>query len=258
MTHVAKATGWDTPYGHAMLKLERAKHHIDELDERLFTSSDRYGPSLHMDRESGEQFLYYSLRDYMLRGELATIAGDAIHNIRSALDIAWFYIVGEIGNPTGSGTFTKFPISPDHPKQWLEGALTKTAGIDPASRIYDFLVNQVKGYKGGDSDILAVHSLDIDDKHRLLIPTVSVTGVTGVELENEDGTIDVYNFTLVTNRESYRKVVPFGSKFKNHGEVRFYVSFGERTGLEGIEVIPTISRWQEKVWELLQWLWRMK
>jgi hypothetical protein len=239
-----------------MLKLERAKHHIDEFGDRIFASDDRNGPSLHVDGKTGEQFLYYSLRDYMLRGELATIAGDAIHNIRSALDIAWFYIVAEIGNPTG--TFTKFPISPDHPKQWLEGALAKTAGIDPTSRIYDFLVNHVKGYQGGDSDILAIHSLDIDDKHRLLIPTVSVTGVTGVELENEDGTIDIYNFTLLTHREFYRKVVPLGSKFKNHGEVRFYVAFGDRTKIEGLEVIPTLSRWQEKVWELLQWLWRMK
>lgn len=249
---------WDTPYGHAMLKLDRAKHHIDEFGERLFASSDRYGPSLHVDLKTGEQFLHYSLRDSMLRAELATIAGDAIHNIRSALDIAWFYIVTEIGNPTGSGTFRKFPIDPDKPKQWLEGVLAKTAGVDPNSRIYDFLVNQVKGYQGGDTDILAIHSLDIDDKHRLLIPTVSVTGVEGIELENKDGTIDVYNFTLLTDREFYRKVVPLGSKLKNHGEVRFYVAFGEGTGFEGKEVIPTISKWQEKVWELLQLLWRMK
>lgn len=249
--------GWDTPYGHAMLKLERAKHHIDEFGERLFASSDRYGPSLHMDSKTGEQFLYYSLQDYMLRGELALITGEAIHNLRSALDIAWHYIVKETGK-NSVGNFTMFPIKPDQPKQWLEGALTKTAGIDPASRIYDFLVNHVKGYQGGDSDILAIHSLDIDDKHRLLIPTVSVTGVTGVELQHEDGTIDVYNFTLLTHREFYRKVVPLGSKLKNHGQVQFYVAFGERTGFEGVEIIPTLSRWQEKVWELLQRLWRMK
>src|SRR6202034_4875931 len=49
MTDIATMRGWDTPYGHAMLKLDRAKHHIDEFDDRLFTSSDRHGPSLHVD-----------------------------------------------------------------------------------------------------------------------------------------------------------------------------------------------------------------
>jgi hypothetical protein len=119
-------------------------------------------------------------------------------------------------------------------------------------------VNHVKGYQGGDSDILAIHTLDIDDKHRLLIPMVYVTGITGIELENEDGTIDAYNVVLLTHREFYRRVVPLGSKLKNHGEVQFHVTFGQGTAAEGLEILPTLSRWHDKVWELIRWLERMK
>jgi hypothetical protein len=254
MTTINSTASWDTPYGHAMLKLERAKHHIDQFGERITTSPDCNGVSLHVDGKTGEQFLHYAARDYMLRAELSAIAGDAIHNIRSALDIAWFGIVGEVGQV---GNFTMFPIKPDKPKQWLEGVLAKNAGIDPSSRIYDFLVNHVKGYKGGDSDILAIHALDIDDKHRLLIPTAYVTGITGIELENEDGTIDTFNTLLLTHREFYRETVPLGSKLKNHGQARFNISFGHGD-LAGVEILPTLSRWQEKVWELIQWLNRLK
>jgi hypothetical protein len=133
-----------------------------------------------------------------------------------------------------------FPIKPDQPKQWLEGVLTKTADIDPSSRIYDFLVNHVKGYQGGDSGILAIHTLDIDDKHRLVIPTVHVTGLTCIELENEDGTIDVHDAVLLTHREFFRRVVPLGSKLKNHGDVQFHITFGGGTAAEGLEIIPTL------------------
>jgi hypothetical protein len=248
---------WDTPYGHAILKIERANKHIHEFGDRILATSDRYGPSLHMDLKTGEQFLYYKMGDYMLRGELAVIAGDAIHNLRSALDIAWLEIVREVGTKPIK-KWNKFPIDPDQPKQWLERVLTETAGIDPNSRIYDFLVNHVKGYQGGDTDILAIHSLDIDDKHRLLLPVLTVTGITGVETEREDGTIDVHHIVLLTHREFCRRPVPPGSKLKNHGEVQFHITFGERTMVEGLEILPTLSIWHDKIWDLIRWLQRLK
>jgi hypothetical protein len=248
---------WDTPYGHAILKIERANQHIHEFGDRIFASSDRYGPTLNMDLQTGEKFLCYSLEDFMLRGELASIAGDAIHNLRSALDIAWLEIVREAGGTITSSTH--FPIRADQPKRWLEGVLTaKTTGIDPCSKIYDFLVNHVKGYKGGDADILAIHALDIDDKHRLLLPMLTVTGVTGIEIEGEDGTIDTHEIVLRTHRDSCRRPVPLGSKLKNHGEVHFQITFGPGTTVEGREILPTLSIWHDKVWELIRWLQRLK
>ena len=80
-----------------MLKIERANKHIADFEQRLRTSSDRYGPSLHMDANTGEKFLYYGLDDRYLRSDLALITGDAIHNLRSALDIAWVEIVNKVG-----------------------------------------------------------------------------------------------------------------------------------------------------------------
>jgi len=71
---------WDNPFGYAILKVERANKHISEFRQRLQTSSDRYGPRLHMDGQTGEQFLYYGLHDRELRTDLALIAGDALHN----------------------------------------------------------------------------------------------------------------------------------------------------------------------------------
>ncbi|MGB7555544.1 MAG: hypothetical protein WBM04_14320, partial [Candidatus Korobacteraceae bacterium] len=237
-----------------MLKIERADKHIADFKQRLLTSSDRYGPSFHMDGNTGEKFLYYGLDDRYLRSDLALITGDAIHNLRSALDIAWGEIVNTVGKPS---TYTKFPISSTKPRNWLESVLAKGAGIDPTSRMFDFIVNHVKCYQGGDRDILALHDLDINDKHRLLIPMVAVTGITGVELENEDGSIDIFDIVL-TRDNPYRLGVGLETKLKNHGEVRFWVTFGKGTPTESLQIIPTLEEFSGKVWKLIRQLERMK
>ncbi len=239
---------WELPFGHAMLKIERADKHIADFEQRLRTSSDRYGPGFYMKGNTGEKFLHYGLEDRYLRSDLALITGDAIHNLRAALDIAWVEVVRRAGRPT---KYAKFPIDSTKPRNWLESVLTKNAGIDQTSRIFDLIVNYVKCYKGGDSDILALHDLDIDDKHLLLIPMLTVTGINGVELENEDGSIDCFDIAL-TRLNPYELKVGLETKLKNHGEVRFQVTFGKGTPTENLEIIPTLKRFSSKVWEIVR------
>jgi hypothetical protein len=245
---------WESPYGHAQLKIERANKHIADFEQRLLTSSDRYGPSLHTDGKTGEKFLHYGLNDPYLRSDLALITGDAIHNLRAALDIAWVEVVRNTGKST---KYAKFPIGSDQPRKWLESVLPNNAGIDPTSQIFDFMVNHVKCYEGGDSDILALHALDINDKHFLLIPMIAVTGISGVELENEDGSIDIFDIGLTRFnapgiQSTYRRTVGLETKLKNHGEIRFQITFGKGTPTENLEIIPTLQRFSGMVWEIVR------
>ncbi len=103
---------WESPFGHAMLKIERADKHIADFEQRLRTSSDRYGPGFYMKGNTGEKFLHYGLEDRYLRSDLALITGDAIHNLRAALDIAWVEVVRRAGRPT---KYAKFPIDSTKP-----------------------------------------------------------------------------------------------------------------------------------------------
>ena len=246
---------WDNPFGHALLKIKRANQHIADFKQRLRTSSDRYGPSLKLDAETGEKFLYYGLDDRYLPSDLALIAGDAIHNLRSALDIAWVEIVRKNGKPISDQT--KFPIAPKQTENWLKSVLPCNAGVEPTSPIFDFIVNRVKCYKGGDSDMLALHDLDIGDKHLLLIPMLAVTGITGVELENEDGTIDRFDIKL-TRLNPYRRPVGLETKLKNHGEVRFQITFREGIATQGFEVVPTLRRFSRKTLLIVRFLQRVR
>jgi len=244
---------WETPFGNAHLKIDRANKHIADIEERLGASSDRYGPSLHMDIKTGEQFLYYSPTDRTLRSDIALMVGDAIHNLRSALDIVWGGTVHALGNRDAS-KYRKFPIDPKGTREKLNSTLTKSAEIPESSPVIRLMLDGVKCYKGGDPDILALHNLDIDDKHHLLIPMLTVSGVDGVELEHEDGTVNRLTIMLI-RPNFYRERVPLNSKIKNHGEVRFEITFREGAPLENLEVIPSLKRlsWKtKKIVRLLQ------
>ena len=80
---------WETPYGNAVLKIERADKHISDIEQRLLSSKDPYHLSLGIHADTGKQYLYYSLAEKYIRAQLALMIGDAIHNLKCALDIAW-------------------------------------------------------------------------------------------------------------------------------------------------------------------------
>jgi hypothetical protein len=84
---------------------------------------------------------------------------------------------------------------------------------------------------------------------------LTVSGVEGVELEHEDGTVS--RFTIMLSRpNSFRQRVPLDSKIKNHGEVRFEITFREGTPLENLEVLPTLKRLSWKTDKIVRALQR--
>jgi hypothetical protein len=207
-----------------------------------------------MDGNTGEKFLHYYLTDRELGVDLALITGDAIHNLRTALDFAWRGTI-ERFSPKPVDGWTHFPVSVSKTK--LIGDLTKTAKIDPTSDLFDFMVNRVKSYEGGDNDIRSIHTLDIDDKHQILIPVVAVTGIKGVELKNEDGSVDVFDIDI-TRPNAFRKNVGLGTEFQYHGKVIFRVEFGKGTPTEGLEIVPTLTRFYIKTMKIVRTLQRMR
>lgn len=238
---------WETPHGNAVLKIQRADKHIADIEQRLLSSSDSYGPSLHVDIETGEQSLDYYLSDRELSRDIALITGDAIHNLHCALDIAWCGVVRAIKR-------CKFPIYPDKTPEQLEATIKPTV---PA-HLVDFIVNQVKCHEGGDADILALHALDIDDKHRLLIPLLTVTGIQGVELQYPDGAIERLDIRIENRVNFFRKIVPLDSKLQDHGQVTFQVTFREGAPLENAEIISTLKRISWKASRIVRALEGMK
>jgi hypothetical protein len=245
---------WETPFGDPQLKVERAKTHIADLQERIGRSPDAYTLSVYTDPNTGKQFLCYELTDKSIRSDIALMTGDAIHNLKGALDLAWCEAFRTLHPAVFDPRFAKFPVYST--RRDLETALSNKVRIIPSDSLFDFVVERVRSYEGGDSDVWAIHRLDLHEKHRILIPVLDVISLDGVEWEREDGRIDLLTFDFTRNL-SCRVEVPHRGKIKNHGQLVTRVTFRNGTPAEGLGVAPTLFRFYLKTRAIVRKLQRM-
>ena len=146
-------------------KVERADQHIQNLDAatRQFCGTQVNGLRFEDNQESRER-TYYLVNTPEVPPSISLIVGDALHNLRSALDhLAWQLV--EVGGGT-PGKWTSFPIADDASKYipaFVSGKI-KGARQDAIEAI-----NLIKPYKGGADDIWRLRELNNIDKHRLLL-----------------------------------------------------------------------------------------
>ena len=149
------------------LKVERAKHHIEDLQlcVRGFLDSKPYEVRTKDDPETGKR-IYYISRVDPVPLTVAAIAGDILQNLRSALDHTAYQIasVGAGGAPPKPWEI-QYPIADDATKyrdlrnRTVQGA--RQDGLDA--------IDATKPYKGGNDTIWRIHRLNNIDKHRLLL-----------------------------------------------------------------------------------------
>jgi hypothetical protein len=148
------------------VKIERAKEHITNLDNviRDFLDSKPYQVSTK--RDASRRLVYYLSFVQPTPINIATIAGDVIQNLRSALDhLAWqLFLIGTGGTTTNYHVY--FPIAYDDATTY-NSALRRTRGMR-ADAITTF--NAIQPYRGGkDEKLWVLNKLNNIDKHRLLI-----------------------------------------------------------------------------------------
>ena len=85
-------------------------------------------PSLKIDAKTREQFVQYGLTDETIQTDLALIIGDAVHNLKCALDFTWCGVLKVI-YPSSLHDKSKFPVFEDRKR--LESALTKSGKNKP-------------------------------------------------------------------------------------------------------------------------------
>jgi hypothetical protein len=173
----------------ARLKIERARRHLSDLrtEIELYTAKRSIRLETTADADTGLPIVRIrtSASDRPpLR--LALIAGDAVHNLRSALD----HVAVALANAgTGSDRWTQFPIYAD--KQRYEGnesRLLRGVSDTYRSRIEALQPYHARGLAGPEYDVLdhrhpiaknvsimLVDRLDIADKHNLLLPVVRLS-----------------------------------------------------------------------------------
>ena len=175
------------------------------------------------DLKFGNEVIKYDLSDRASIRVIALIAGDAFHNLKCALDYAWVETITRLA-PIALLNFAKFPVYST--KDLLEAPL-RGHGIEKSSpALFRLMLDEIKPYETGDYAIWPIHRLDIRDKHRLLIPTVLYTSISGIETQGEAGDIRRDGFTLGTHQNPPWYVpMRVGVKVNNKGKVSIAVSF---------------------------------
>ena len=147
-------------------KVERAKHHVQELNDSLqgFFATHPYVIGTKRNPET-RQLIYYLVSVREVPKMIDVIGGEVLQSLRSALDhLAYQLVLVGTGQP-GPFNHVYFPIF-NSAQEYESG---KTRQIQGMRQDAIDAIDAVKPYKGGNDALWQLHRLNIVDKHRLLV-----------------------------------------------------------------------------------------
>jgi hypothetical protein len=225
------------------LKVERAKKHILDLDQRIraFCDSNPYtiAAKPHPLAAIAHTTLYVATVDPVPE-DLALIIGDAIHNLRSSLDhLAWQLVEAGGGVPNKS---TYFPICQSSHQYVSAMGSGDLARIPPGAEHALFVIQP---YVTGIDTLSILHELDIFDKHRLLITAISTLDRWGVDLARSRTLwFDKNRFIALTPNHDIVNIPTSTYERQRHEDFKLGVdiAFSEPKIVEGIMVVSLLSK----------------
>jgi hypothetical protein len=246
------------------IKVERAKVHFRDLQARYerFLEAKPYRAVRDDEPHTG---------DLVWRVEVSeqpplywsAIAGDCVHNLRSALDLLVCEMVRAEGERVTKDTTFLISKSADAFKSGYIGKIqgTPKVAVD--------LIKKAKPYQGADNPFWRLHELDIADKHKLLVP-VGIAHEHTINTYTLADVLDAYpgattiNLSEMPSAESVGIVVPKPTfpledgaeiyriratlredpiaQMNMNPKFRFDVAFGEVEVVEGEPIIPTLHQ----------------
>jgi hypothetical protein len=173
------------PYKDARLKINRAKKHITDFTAAVIALENTCTATVEHHAEGGQSLKHEIPESESALDELALIAGDAIHNMKSALDFAWYSTISRC-LPDRLSDSTKFPVRKT--KQDLEATLHGIEVDTRCPQLFECIVTHIQPYHGGKNSIIAtLHDLDISDKHLLALNLGTYSVAEGISVRDADG-----------------------------------------------------------------------
>lgn len=257
----------NNPFIGAALKVKRANRHLTELTLAAERLPLRHSYPMIVEKpEDGKLKLTY-LADNMMPIEFSGALGDAIHNVRSAFDlIAVALTTRPLGNGKAGDAY--FPTGKDR-QQFIKA---RDGYSDPCGRRRKGkmqgagadalrLVEELEPYDGGKWSLRALHQLDIMDKHKLLIPTISRVNFARVNITIGDKilTLGSLDFQAQSDGRAFAAEIdiPPGTddehiKFDNYFNPTFAIVFSQTKALHGEAVVPTLFKFSDLAKSFIQ------
>jgi len=166
------------------VKIERANKHIAELEEFVLGSGVFHGKSIRLDSDAKTGKPRFDFRPFSIyEPQIPAITGDAVHNLRSALDHLAYHLV-MVGTDKGEMRTEgwekiQFPITHGADSYKSNRTAGKVQGME---RKAIEAIDALKPYKGGNEPLWLLHKLDNTDKHSFILPIGEDIIICGVSL----------------------------------------------------------------------------
>jgi hypothetical protein len=225
-------------YKDARLKVKRAKKHIADFTAAVVALEHTCTATVEYHAQGGQSLKHEIPAADNALDELSLIAGDAIHNLRSALDFAWYSTMSRC-LPDKLSPKTKFPVM--ETRQDLEGALHGIEVDTRFPRLFECLVTKIQPYRGGHNSIIrTLHDLDISDKHLLLLSLDTFTTADGISVRDADGKLHRGATMGSIGRQFYVDFHP-GFQVENKGTLSIAITFQEAGVFDGVSAEGLLS-----------------
>lgn len=183
------------------LKVQRADELIEELYGKLVKHFSDHKNAFTIALVPVDDLIQVDVRARTVPPRMSLLLGDAIHNLRSALDHVAVQLVKAANKVPSKNLY--FPVS-----DTLEKFTNRMK--EPQTRLFgetvcDVIQFSIKPYKGGHPLLWALHQVDIGDKHHDLVPTCGYGEVT-IDMAEPSSNSKVNDLTI--GLESGTGVVP--------------------------------------------------
>jgi len=152
----------------ALLKIDRAAKHVSDLN-KLFGETRPFVLVLETSTDAKKRAIFPK-RNEAIINKAGLMAGDAVHNIRSALGHAYWEIVSPRCTSDSERRKLQFPFCEKANR--LDAAIQSRLAHYAGTGLYCALRRlRPHGDPGGNELLFLIHEMDVLDKHKLLIPT---------------------------------------------------------------------------------------
>lgn len=214
----------------------RAKFHILEAKSRIndytTTANLKLISAPHPDR-NGQTIVVAKTED-LIPTDIELIVGDAIHNLRTALD----HLAGCLSVANGKSLKgVSFPFS-ENLKGFNARAEHSLKKISPEAKK---LIFDLKPYGGGNELLYLLSKLDNRDKHQTIFLCATYAGAMTGKFST-DNPIEVSKFPFGSlHKGIHMFTYPSGTKFEQSLNFTIAVTFADISGFQSVPVIEILQ-----------------
>jgi hypothetical protein len=256
-----------------LVKVDRAYKHLIDLqfeDWRFRGRPYPYEIFSEDNAQTGKRTYYLRMRR-QIPPEFSALIGDIAQNLRSALDhLAWHLVKNSPVVPKASDRDIYFPIF-ETAREYRSGKMRKIKGMtDAAIRAIDavqpYYRPDITPGIGNGASLFALHAINIQDKHCLLIPVwIASSGHTITKSRRAEianvlrAAFGSENANVMVPLEIPSGPLEDGSRLctlpiadvDDNMKFRFRIAFGEPKWVRGKEIVSTLKNMHRMVKETI-------